>query len=138
MENRKIEGGGMGPMEQAKSDRRRLPRWRGSGWLSGWIGDATKVSVVDISMGGVLIEHSNDFPPSTVCILTLSLCGASVSVKCRAVRSALYQREDSSVGKRNYVYRTGLALVDLSETSQQLIGEYISFLEAIANGDSEG
>ena len=72
MENRKIESGGMGPMEQPKSDRRCLSRWRGSGWLSGWIGDATKVSVVDISMSGVLIEHSNIFPPSTVCILTLS------------------------------------------------------------------
>jgi hypothetical protein len=138
MENRKIEGGGMGPMEQAKSDRRRLPRWRGSGWLSGWIGDATKVSVVDISMGGVLIEHSIIFPPSTVCILTLSLCGARVSVKCRVVQSALYRYENSSVGERNYVYRTGLALVDVSEASEQLIGEYIGFLEAIDNGNSEG
>jgi hypothetical protein len=138
MENRRIENGGMGPMEQAKSDRRRLPRWRGSGWLSGWIGDATKVSVVDISMGGVLIEHSDIFPPCTVCILTLSLCGARVSVKCRVVRSVPYRYEDSSIGERNYVYRTGLALVDVSEASEQLIGEYIGFLEAIANGDSKG
>ncbi len=117
---------------------RRFPRYQAWVWLSGWIGDATKVSVVDISMGGVLIEHSNIFPPSTVCILTLSLCGARVSVKCRVVRSALYRYEHSSVGERNYVYRAGLALVDVSEASQQLIGEYIGFLEAIANGNSEG
>ena len=59
-------------------------------------------------------------------------------MKCRVVQSALYRYENSSVGERNYVYRTGLALVDVSETSEQLIGEYIGFLEAIANGNSEG
>ncbi len=137
MEDQKLESSGIEPMKEAKSDRRRLPRWRGSGWLSGWIGDATKVSVVDISMGGALIEHSYVIPPSAVGILTLSLCGARVSVKCRVVRSALFRYEAWSVEERNYIYRTGLELVDVSEASQQLIGEYIGFLEAIANGDSE-
>lgn len=137
MNDQNLESGGIEPMRQAESDRRRLPRWRASGWLSGWIGDAIKVSVVDISMAGALVEHSYSIQPGGVFILTLSLCGAKVSVKCQVVRSALYRYEAWSVGERKYVYRTGLQLVDVSEASQQLIGEYIGFLEAIANGDSE-
>lgn len=97
-----------------------------------------KVSVVDISMCGTLIEHSYVIPTGTVCILTFSLCGTRVSVKCRVVRSALHRFETWPVEGRNYIYRTGLELVDVSESSQQLIGEYIGFLEAIVNGDSEG
>ena len=132
MRDRKLESSE--PREQARLEKRRFPRWRASGWLSGWIGDAIKVSVVDISMGGVLIEHSYVILSGTICILTLSLCGTRVSVKCRVVRSALHRYEVWPVEGRNYVYRTGLELADVSEGSQQLISGYIEFLRAKTAG----
>ena len=121
-------------MEKAKWDRRRFPRWRAWGWLSGWIGDDTKVSVTDLSRGGALIEHSAKIRPGSVCALTLSLRGKKVSLKCRVVRSALHRYEVWPVEGRNYVYRTGLELADVSEDSQQLISGYIEFLKAKTAG----
>ena len=117
-------------MEQAKWDRRRFRRWRAGGWLSGWIGDRRKVSVADISRGGVLIEHPGTMRPGPMCLLRLSLRGEGVRVQCRVVRSAMYRYEAWPPGERTYVYRTGLALVDVPEASMQVIGRYTTFLEA--------
>lgn len=116
-------------MRQANWDRRRFPRWRAWGWLSGWIADDMKVSVTDISRGGVLIEHSNNVRPGTRCDLTLSLRGEKVRVKCRIARSSVYRYETWSIGEPNFIYRTGLELTDLPESSQELIDRYVNFLE---------
>ena len=117
-------------MEQAKWDRRRFRRCRAGGWLTGWIGDGLKVSVTDISRGGVLIEHVGTIRPGTICVLTLSLRGESVRVKCRVARSVIYRYEAWPPGERTYVYRTGLELLDVAEVPLQVIGGYIGFLEA--------
>ena len=119
-------------VEWKGGDRRRSPRCRAWGWLLGWIGGALKVSVVDISMGGALIEHSPNMRPGTSCVLTLSPRGTRVNVRCRVVRSAVYRYETWPLGEQNCVYRTGLELVDVSETSQFQIGRCIEFLEGVA------
>lgn len=120
-------------MEQAKWDRRRFRRWRARGWLTGWIGDGLKVSVTDISKAGALIEHPATIRLGTICVLTLSLRGEKARVKCRVVRSAIYRYEAWPSGERNYVYRTGLELLDVPEASLQVIGGYLGFLEAEVN-----
>lgn len=117
-------------MEQAKWDRRRFRRCRAGGWLSGWIDDRRKVSVSDLSKGGVLIEHPDTIQPGTTLVLTLSLRGERVRVKCRVVRSAIYRYETWPPGERTYVYRTGLQLVDVPDASSQMIGRYLGFLDA--------
>lgn len=119
-------------MKQAKWDRRRFPRWRAWGWLSGWIGDDIKVSVTDLSRGGILIEHGAIMRPGTVRMLTLSLRGEKVSIRCQVVRSAVYRYETPPVGERNYVYRTGLEFIDVSNASRRLVGRHIKFLEGVA------
>ncbi|MFQ5990088.1 MAG: PilZ domain-containing protein [Candidatus Methylomirabilales bacterium] len=124
-------------VDQVKSERRRFPRCRAWGWLSGWIGEAHKASVVDISLGGVLIEHSYILRPGTISILTLFLCGAKVSVKCRVVRTVVYRYETWPGVERDCIYRTGLELVDVSEASQQQIGGYIRSLQTSTNDNSQ-
>jgi len=120
-------------MEQAKWDRRRFRRWRAGGWLSGWVNNALKVSVANISMGGVLIEHPGTIRPGSICLLRLSLRGEEVRVQGRVVRSAMYRYEAWPPGERTYVYRMGLELVDVPESSMQVIGRYTGFLEAEVN-----
>jgi hypothetical protein len=117
-------------MEQAKWDRRRFRRCRAGGWLSGWIDDGRKVSIADVSMGGVLIEHPSTIRPGPICLLRLSLRGERVRVQGRVVRSAIYRYEAWPPGERTYVYRTGLELLDVAEVPLQVIGGYIGFLEA--------
>ena len=119
-------------MNQARWDRRRFPRWRAWGWLSGWIDEDLKVSVMDISEGGALIEHPADIRPGTVCLVTLSLRGEKANLKCRVVRSGVYRYETWPAGERNSFYRTGLEMVDVSEGSRRLVGNYITFLEDVA------
>lgn len=116
--------------EEAAKERRRFPRWRVSGPLLGWIGRGLKVFVADVSMGGVMIEHPNVVRPGTICSLTLSLPRERVSLRCRVVRSDIYSQEAWPTGERNDVYRTGLELLELSETSQRLVSEYIESLKA--------
>ena len=86
---------------------------------------------------GAPIEHSYLIRPGTVSILTLSLHCEKVSVKCRVLRSEIYRNDTWSVGERNYVYRTGLKLVDVSEASQRLIGGYIRFLQGMTSEDPQ-
>lgn len=118
-------------MSQSGWDRRRFPRWRAWGWLSGWIGEDMKVSVMNISQGGVLIEHPSQMRPGTVCLVTISLRGEKASLKGRVVRSGVYRYETCPAGERNSVYRTGLEMVDVSDASRGLVGKYITFLEEV-------
>lgn len=119
-------------MSKARWDRRRFPRWRAWGWLSGWIGEDMKVSVMDISQAGVLIEHAGHMRPGAVCLVTLSLRGEKASLKGRVVRSGVYRYETWPAGERNFVYRTGLDLVEVPDGSRRLVGKYVNFLEDVA------
>ncbi|MFQ5847925.1 MAG: PilZ domain-containing protein [Candidatus Methylomirabilales bacterium] len=116
--------------EAVARDRRRFPRWRIRELLPGWIGCTLQVFVADISLGGVLIEHPNIVRPGSVCFLTLLLPEETVSLKCRVVRSDIYSQEAWPTGERNYVYRTGVEVLESSDAAQRRIGEYIASLKA--------
>lgn len=119
-------------MSQERWDRRRFPRWRAWGWLSGWIGEDMKVSVMNISQGGVLIEHPSQMRPGTVCLVNLSLRGEKASLKGRVVRSGVYRYETWPVGERSSICRTGLDLIEVPDLSRRLVRNYITFLEEVA------
>ncbi len=112
-------------IEQANEDRRRHFRWRASG-LDGWIAPSHKVSLLDISRGGALIEHSNLVRPGTHLFMTLLIHGQQVGLQCRVVRSQDYRYEVLPTGEHDHFYRTGLEFLGLSENSRGLIDEYIS------------
>ncbi len=120
----------MGGVEQVKEDRRRYPRWAVRGRLTGQVvGHIPKVSVVDISLGGVLIEHTSPVEPGVISFLNMLLPGHEVTLKSRVVRSAVYHSEVRSTTERERIYRTGLEFLDLTEASLRLINGYIEFLK---------
>ena len=120
--------------EQARGDRRRDLRWGVRGRPAGRMTPRHKatyqtVSLVDISMGGALIEHSTEVGPGTLVFLTLlihMMHGWEAGFMCQVVRSVVDQYDVDPTGRRDLVYRTGLKFLAPSEVSRRVIMEYIA------------
>jgi hypothetical protein len=108
---------------------RRHRRWYVAGRLGGRIGRSLRVSFVNISLGGALIEHANVVPPGTVSFLTLSISGEEEALKCRVVRSFVHRYDVEPAGERGLIYRSGVEFLDTSETSLSLIDKSIESLK---------
>lgn len=116
-------------MDRAKQERRRHPRWEVGGQIAGQIARVPQVSLVNISIGGVLIEHSEIVRPGSVCFLTVLLPDEKIGLKCRVVRSIVHRYELSSTGDRDLIYRTGLKFLARSGTPRRQVEEYIDSLK---------
>ncbi len=120
--------------ERVRRDRRQDLRWGVRGRPAGRITpfySATfqPVSLVDISMGGVLIEHSNIVRPGTVAFLTFLIHlvhGGEAGLMCRVVRSTVDRYDVDARGKRELIYQTGLEFLAPSEVSRRVIMGYIA------------
>jgi hypothetical protein len=118
-------------VEQDKGDKRRYPRWAVAGRVTGRVGDLPKVSVVDISLSGALIEHSSHFQLGAILFMNLLFPGHEVGLKCRVVRSDPHGYEVLPSGTRDLLHRTGLEFVDVSEVSHRIVNGYIEFLSGL-------
>lgn len=107
---------------------RRHPRWQVRERLEGRISPEDEASVLDLSLGGLFIEHSNLLLPGTLCFLTLFVHGQEIRVACRVVRSTIHRFEVWPTGEQNRTYRTGLKFQGLSEDSQRALDDYIAVL----------
>lgn len=107
---------------------RHHPRWRVGEGVEGWVSPDHKVLVLNLSLGGTLIEHLNLLLPGTLVFLTLSLPGQDVSIPCRIVRSTIHRFEVWPTGEQNRIYRTALKFLAVSEECQRLLGAYIDLL----------
>jgi len=120
--------------EQARGDRRGDLRWEVRGRPPGRMTPLHKatyhtVSLVDISMGGALIEHSTKVGPGTPAFLTLLIHmvhGWEAGLMCQVVRSVVDRYDVDPTGKRDLVYRTGLKFLAPSEVSRRVIVGYIA------------
>ena len=83
------------------------------------------VSLVDISMGGALIEHSTQVGPGTLVFLHM-LRGWGAGFMCQVVRSVVDRYDVDPTGRQDLVYRIGLKFLAPSEVSRQVIVEYIA------------
>lgn len=120
--------------EQVTGDRRRDLRWGVRGRPPGRMTPLHKatyqtVSLVDISMGGALIEHSTQVGPGTLVFLTPlihMLQGWKAGFMCQVVRSVVDRYDVDPSGRRDLVYRMGLKFLAPSEVSRRVIVEYIA------------
>ncbi len=115
-------------MEQAKRDRRTHVRWVVGGRAAGRISAIHEATIIDISLGGALIEHTSMVSVGTTSPLILTIHGREVILKCRVVRSAVHRFEVRPDGERELIRRTGVEFLDISEDVQHLLGEYITSL----------
>lgn len=85
--------------------------------------------LINLGVGGALVEHMNPVRRETVSFLTLVLHGQELTLKCRVARSVIHRSEVQTDGKRALVYRTGLQFLNIPESSRQLIHQYIESLK---------
>lgn len=116
-------------MEQFKGERRRYPRWVVGGRLAGRMNAIQNVSFVNISLGGLLVQHTATVRLGDTSLLNLLILGREATVNCRIVRSLVHRPEVQPGGERELIYRSGLEFLDPSEESLGLINEYIEFLK---------
>jgi hypothetical protein len=109
-------------VQRSWPERRRYLRYV----IGGRVTSIYDASVMDISLGGVLIEHFQIVRPGTVSYLIVRLREREVSLRCRVIRSVVHRLEATSEGERMLVYQSGLEFVDSSGEMQQLISDYIS------------
>ena len=67
-----------------------------------------EVSVLNLSLGGALIEHFEVVRPNTILELVLTLAGRETRVRCRVIWSEIYRGEVQPDGEQELIFRTGL------------------------------
>ncbi len=117
----------MDTVDQPKEERRRDSRWNAGG-TEARIAPKHKVSLLNISRGEALIEHSHPVRPGTVLHLTLSVPDREVSLRSQVIRSLEHRYEVRFTGERDHFYRTRLQFLAISEEYQGLLDKYIDSL----------
>ncbi len=113
---------------EGKEDRRRSIRWAAEERTAGRITAIYEASLINISVSGALIEHSDLVRLGTLSVLSFVVRGQEVSLRCRVVRSAVHRAEVRTEGERELIFRTGLELLAASEDSLRLLAEYLDSL----------
>jgi hypothetical protein len=112
-------------MAKAQSERRRHPRVNVGGGTTGTVNAVHDVALLDISLGGALIEHAQVVQPGIAFDLVLTLPGQKLKPRCRAVRSVVFRSEAQAKGEGKLIY-------------QQVVSDYIrSIIEGEQKGGAE-
>jgi DNA-binding response OmpR family regulator len=122
------------PPLEPKRERRRAPRVRVREGSSAQL-HLKEVSLLDISLSGALVEHSEPVNPGEIYRLTFQVEGKEVQVLARAVHAFASHRETAAGGERRILYRTGMEFVGVEKGAAELIAAYIESL--LEKGDTE-
>ena len=107
------------------SNKRQHPRFTVGGTTKGQVTATCEASLLNISLGGALIEHAEVVRPGTVTTLDLPMLGRVVRVQCRVTRSVFARQEKQPDGEFAMIYHSGLQFLHLAEETQSVISEYI-------------
>lgn len=124
----------MGSVEREWPDKRRFPRFPVGGRIKGRVRALYDASLMDVSLGGALIEHAQIVRPGTVSFVILFLQGHPLSLRCQVVWSQVDRPELQSDGERALIFHTGLQFVDPPQEAQQLLSDYIDALREALRG----
>ncbi|KRT69235.1 MAG: hypothetical protein XU15_C0012G0046 [candidate division NC10 bacterium CSP1-5] len=112
-------------VEKSGSERRQYSRFLVGGRAKGRVTAVYEASLLDLSLGGALIEHVHIVRPGTTSYLILRMKGRDVNLRCRIIRSSVHRVQVESDGGRALVFQTGLQFVDRSDATMQMISDYI-------------
>jgi len=111
--------------DQKSATRRQYARFFVGGKAKGRVTAIYDAVVLNLSIGGSLIEHAHVVRPGTLSSLDLDLFGKRLRLKCRVARSVVHGSHVLPTGERELIYRTGLEFLEMSEATRQIIGRYI-------------
>ena len=121
-------------MSKKERERRRFSRVMVGCKTKGRVTAIYDASLVDISHGGVLIEHVQVVRPGTTSSLDLDLHGKRLSLRCRVARSVVHRTEMQPDGEQTLIYHTGLEFVDLPEETRRVVCDYVQSIIDDGNG----
>ncbi|HEU5393857.1 MAG TPA: PilZ domain-containing protein [Candidatus Methylomirabilis sp.] len=105
--------------------KRRFPRFTVLGKVEGKIVASYEATLVNLSLGGALVEHSSMVRPGSMSQLMLPFAQGEILVTCRVVRSHLSRRE--ARGKESVlIYQTGLEFLNPSSETRAALEELIA------------
>lgn len=111
-------------MRKDRNDRRKLPRFRTAN-IGGFIIPPAEADIINLSMGGALVEHQGGLRVGSVCTLTLKVPEAAVRIKCQVAHSTVDHRATGPKGEGLLFYRTGLQFIDLSRDAEHVMAALI-------------
>lgn len=104
---------------------RRFPRFTVLGKVEGRIVASYEATLVNLSLGGALVEHSSMVRPGSMSQLMLPFGQGEILVTCRVVRSHLSRRE--ARGKESVlIYQTGLEFLNAPSETLAALEELIA------------
>ena len=112
-------------MEKQYPNKRQYPRFAVRGTTKGQVTATCEASLLNISLGGALIEHAEVVRPGAVTTLDLPMLGRVVRVRCRVIRSIFARQEKQPDGEIAMIYQSGLQFLDPTEETRSVISEYI-------------
>jgi len=115
------------PPPEPGSERRRAPRVRMEEGSPAQL-QLKEVYLLDMSLSGALLEHSEPVSPGEIYRLTFFVDGKEVQVLARAVREFASHRATIEGGERRIVYRTGMEFVGLEKGASDLISAHVERL----------
>jgi DNA-binding response OmpR family regulator len=117
--------------ERRRADRVRLPA-RSHGQLQ-----LLDVIVIDLSLSGALIEHTQPVRPGEVYRFSFGINSHRVQVLARATRVFASHRIAVAGGERQVVYRSGVEFVGVEKAVADVISAYIERLQREGSGSAE-
>jgi DNA-binding response OmpR family regulator len=115
------------PPRDAASERRRAARLRLRLRAPALL-QLREVSLIDISLSGALVEHTEPVRPGEIYHLSFSVEGQQLQVLGRAVRAFASHHVTVAGGERQIVYRTGMEFLGVEKNVAALITAYMDRL----------
>jgi hypothetical protein len=118
----------MPSVERHLPEKRRYTRFPVGGRIKGRVRAFYEASVMNVSLGGALIEHDQIIRPGSTSFLLLFLHGHPVSLRCHVTWSRVDRPELQPDGEKALIFRSGLEFLDPTEEAQQSLSDYIDSL----------
>lgn len=121
-------------MEYASAGKRRHQRLTFQEPLSDVITATHDVRILDLSLGGARVEHTNILRPGSMCHLRLPLRGRRVMLLCHVVWSRAVGRVEGETRGTGLLFHSGLQFVNVPSELRTLVAEYLE-AEGVASGE---
>ncbi len=95
---------------------RRFPRFQIRG-VAGAVTAPREAEVLDLSLGGALVEHQGQLRMGAPCFIDLPTNGSVVTIRCRVAHSGVSRRSPSGA----LYYRTGVEFVGLTPEAEEVL-----------------
>jgi len=120
-------------------DRRRQPRVRLSKRLQGTVQTVAGATIIDVSVGGALLELGHALKAGSPCLFHLPLEGQrTLKLTGRVVRSTLHALLPRGAGEGLATYRVAIQFVSLTAEERTVLEQRLLSLEGSVAGQPRG